>query len=85
MFIEDEHYTRLKGVFDEFEQFLVGKENLVELRNTPGISDDELMYRTRDIVEANRWHREHFTETLSEYVVILRNICVAQMKLHKNA
>ena len=66
LFIEDEHYHRLKGIFDEFEQFLVGKENLVELRNSPGISEDELRSRTRDIVEGNRWHREHFTETLSE-------------------
>lgn len=66
LFIEDEHYNKLKGVFDEFEQFLVGKENLVELRNSPGISDDHLRNRTREIVESNRWHREHFTETLGE-------------------
>ena len=66
LFIEDEHYQRLKGVFDEFEQFLVGKENLVELRNDPHISEEELRYRTKDIVESNRWHRDHFTQTLSE-------------------
>lgn len=66
LFIEDEHYQRLKGVFDDFEQFLFGKENLIELRNDPAISDDELRYRTRDIVEGNRWHREHFTQTLAE-------------------
>ncbi|MCG8672623.1 MAG: hypothetical protein MI867_24690 [Pseudomonadales bacterium] len=66
LFIEDTHYQRLKGVFDEFEQFLVGKENLVELRNDPSISKEELHYRTRDVVESNRWHREHFTDTLAE-------------------
>jgi hypothetical protein len=66
LFIEDEHYQRLKGVFDEFEQFLVGKENLVELRHTPNISDEELRYRTKDIVESNRWHRDHFSQTLVE-------------------
>ncbi len=66
LFIEDEHYQRLKGVFDDFEQFLVGKENLVELRNDPHISEDELRDRTRDIVGSNRWHRDHFTQTLSE-------------------
>ena len=66
LFIEDEHYNRLKGVFDEFEMFLVGKENLVELRNEPGITDQELRNRTREIVAGNRWHRDHFTETLTE-------------------
>jgi len=66
LFIEDEHYQKLKGVFDEFEQFLVGKENLVELRNEPNISAEDLRYRTRDIVQSNYRHREYFTETLSE-------------------
>jgi len=66
LFIEDEHYQRLKGVFDDFEQFLVGKENLVELRNDPHVSENELRNRTRDIVASNRWHRDHFTQTLSE-------------------
>lgn len=66
LFIEDKHYNTLRGVFDEFEQFLIGKENLVELRYAPGISDDELRNRTRQIVEGNQYHRDHFTKTLRE-------------------
>jgi len=66
LFIEEEHYNRLKGVFADFEDFLVGKTNLVELRNTPGISDDGLHQQTRAIVNNNRLCREHFTETLKE-------------------
>jgi hypothetical protein len=57
LFIEDEHYNTLRGVFDEFERFLLGKENLVELHNTPGISNEDLRHITREIVAGNRWHR----------------------------
>ncbi|WP_237061612.1 hypothetical protein [Microbulbifer zhoushanensis] len=65
LFIEDEHYQTLRHVFEDFEQFLIGKESLIELRNMPGISENELMQRTRDIVQGNSWHRDNFTHTLS--------------------
>jgi len=66
LFIEDEHYQTLRVVFDDFQNFLEGKESLVQLRSDPRITEQELLDLTREQVEQNRWHRDHFTETLND-------------------
>ncbi len=65
IFIEDEHYQSLNSVFDSFEQFLFGKECLLDKKNlnlTDGQVDDEIKL----IVDQNRWYIENLANTLNE-------------------
>lgn len=80
LFIEDEHYTRLKLVFSDFSNFLSGKESLLAIRDDLNLSDDEKIQITTRIVSSNEGHREslsaalgelrnHFKQQISGYVI----------------
>ncbi|WP_074407631.1 MULTISPECIES: hypothetical protein [Aquimarina] len=75
LLIEESHYKNLMSSLDDFENFEIGKQRLIELRNTDfdhlneiGGGEDEIRYR----ISQNREVKNQFEKEMSKMAKYLR-------------
>lgn len=72
LLIEEEHYTKLVDLMVEFENFKVGKQRLVELRQS---SPDEILANIKDVsdmIEKNGNSKERYDNLVAEIGISFR-------------
>jgi hypothetical protein len=64
LLIEDHHYTRIKRIISQFEEFEFEKKRLVDLRSMSARSNDLDPYTIRNTIENNRQIKDQYTQLL---------------------
>jgi hypothetical protein len=71
LILKETHYQQLQKLFNEFDNYQIGKERLIEIRSSEQLDEvyrDFSEYSIRDQINENRGHKEEY-EKLLEHII----------------